>query len=90
MLPSNDNVGHPDLLNIIVTITDLLSAKYAVVDHSQISLETLAKVTQAIAKLKEILRNRTDAVDSFVETGGFESLLKTMWKQIWKANPMMP
>jgi hypothetical protein len=78
MLPHNDSVGHPDLLNSIVTITDLLSTQHPNVDHAHLSLETLTKLTEAIARLKEILRNRTDAVDSFADTGGFESLLKTI------------
>jgi beige protein homolog 1 len=64
------NVGHPDLLNSIVTVTDLLS--------SCADLHSLSKLTEGIARLRELLRSSDEAVESFAETGGFESLLKTI------------
>ena len=70
MLSTNDT-GQADLLNCIVTITDLLSP-------NDPSVETLSKLTEAIARLKGVLSSKPDVAGSFAESGGFESLLKAL------------
>src|SRR5579871_1254816 len=70
MLPTNDT-GHADLLNCIVTITDLLS-------NNDRSLDSLGKLTESIARLKGLLSTTPDITESFAESGGFESLLKAL------------
>jgi beige protein homolog 1 len=74
MLPSND-ADQADLLNSIVTITDLLSHD----DHeSGKDAETLTKLIEAMARLKGVLIGNANVVESFGECGGFESLLKAV------------
>lgn len=71
---STDDVGHADLLNSIVTITDLLSHG----DHSSTDLETLNRLIDAVARLKGVLVANIGAVELFGESGGFESLIKAV------------
>src|SRR3979490_2482948 len=71
---STDDVGHADLLNSIVTITDLLSHS----DHGSTDLETLNRLIDAVARLKGVLVANTSAVELFGESGGFEILIKAV------------
>src|SRR5271170_7544129 len=72
---STDDAGQADLLNSIVTITDLLSHD----DHKHGNqTETLTKLIEAIARLKGVLISHDNAVELFGESGGFESLLKAV------------
>jgi len=70
MLSTNDT-GQADLLNSIVTITDLLST-------DDRTLETLGKLSEAIARLNGVLSSTIDVSESFADSGGFESLLKAL------------
>jgi hypothetical protein len=71
---STDDAGQADLLNSIVTITDLLTSD----DHAAgLQTETLGGLIEAIARLKGLLVESVSAVNSFGESGGFESLLRT-------------
>jgi len=76
MLPS-DEAGQADLLNSIVTITDLLSHDLSTQDTTH-ELETLAKLIEAIARLKGLLIANEGALESFGDSGGFESLLRAL------------
>jgi beige protein homolog 1 len=71
---STDDAGQADLLNSIVTITDLLASD----DHVSQHIETLGRLIEAVARLKGVLVENNSAVDSFGESGGFESLLKAI------------
>jgi beige protein homolog 1 len=70
MLSANDT-GQADVLNCIVTTTDLFSA-------INDSVETLSKLAEAIARLKGILSSKPDVAESFAESGGYECLLKAL------------
>src|ERR1700734_170310 len=74
---SHEDVSQADSLNSIVTISDLLSH-----DNRDLgeAVETLNKLIEAIARLKGVLIGSQDAVESFGESGGFESLLKAIEK----------
>ena len=76
MLPS-DEAGQADLLNSIVTITDLLSHDLSTQDTTH-ELETLGKLIEAIARLKGLLIANEGALESFGDSGGFESLLRAL------------
>ena len=71
---STDDVGQADLLNSIVTITDLLSHG----DHGSADEDTLNRLIDAVARLKGVLVANEDAVELFGESGGFESLIKAV------------
>jgi beige protein homolog 1 len=74
---STDDAGQADLLNSLVTITDLLSFD----NHdAESEVDTLGKLTEAIARLKGVLINYRNAAASFGESGGFECLLKAFEK----------
>ena len=75
MLPTDD-AGQADLLNSIVTITDLLSHDDR--DEARNDVETLGKLIEATARLKGVLIGNEEAMESFGESGGFESLLKAV------------
>jgi len=76
MVPSDD-AGQADLLNSIVTITDLLSHDWTAQDAAQ-ELETLGKLIEAFARLKGLLIANEGALESFGDSGGFESLLRAV------------
>ena len=76
MLPS-DEAGQADLLNSIVTITDLLSHDLSAQDTTH-ELETLGKLIEALARLKGLLIANECALESFGDSGGFESLLRAL------------
>src|SRR5271155_5469887 len=84
MLPS-DEAGQADLLNSIVTITDLLSHDLSAQDTAH-ELETLGKLIEAIAGLKGLLIANEGALESFGDSGGFESLLRAL-KYATSASP---
>src|ERR1700738_2665269 len=73
MVSTNDASGQADLLNSIVTITDLVAG-----NGSRNEVDTLGQLIEAIARLKGTLVESTSADDSFGESGGFESLLKAI------------
>jgi len=75
MLPTDD-AGQADLLNSIVTITDLLSHDNH--DVAGTDVEILGKLIEAIARLKGVLIGNEEAMELFGESGGFESLLKAV------------
>jgi beige protein homolog 1 len=73
---STDDAGQADLLNSIVTITDLLLPEDR--DEARNNVETLEKLIEAIARLKGVLIGNEETMESFGECGGFESLLKAV------------
>jgi len=76
MRPAND-AGDADVLNSIVTVTDLLSHD----NHesaSPASSDILVKLVEAIARLKGVLVSNDHAVQSFLDDGGCESLLRAL------------
>jgi beige protein homolog 1 len=79
-MPPATDAGNADVLNSIVTITDLLSHKHTNEgdDSPPTSPDILAKLIEAIARLKGVLVSKDDAIPSFLDSGGFESLLKTL------------
>src|SRR5271170_636621 len=80
---STDDACQPDLLNSIVTITDLLSHDDPGTEEEE--LETLGRLIEAIARLKGVLIGNENAVEQFGESGGFESLLKAVEKgSVWE------
>ena len=76
-MQSANGASQADLLSSIVTITDLLSHDD---QGSQQEVETLERLIEAIARLKGVLIANEEVVQSFGESGGFESLLKAVEK----------
>ena len=74
---STDDAGQADLLNSIVTITDLLSLG---IHETENEVGILGKLTEAIARLKGVLINHESTTASFGDSGGFECLLKAFEK----------